>query len=88
MMCTCNNWGFYVDIEKSNDSICNECKQFIYTVCQNNNNNTESVKKKKEIKKNKENRNYLFNLFFNKCTFFLLIHLDNLLTRLNIELNE
>lgn len=90
MMCKCNDWGFYVDIEKSEkDSICNECKQFIYTLCQNN--NKEHIEKEhnnKEIKKNKEKRNYFLNLFFNPCVFFVLIHLDSLLTRLDIEFIE
>jgi len=63
MMCKCNDWGFYVDIEKNEkDTICNECKKMIYTVCKNNN---------KEITKTKKNRINLFNWFFNIFTFFI-----------------
>ena len=63
MMCKCNDWGFYVDIEKNEkDTICNECKKMIYTVCKNNN---------KETTKTKEKRINIFNWFFNIFTFFI-----------------
>ena len=63
MMCKCNDWGFYVDIEKNEkDTICNECKKMIYTVCKNNN---------KEPTKTKEKRINIFNWFFNIFTFFI-----------------
>jgi hypothetical protein len=87
MRCKCKDWGFYVDIEKyEKDTICNECKQIIYTVCQNN--KKEYIEKEYNIKEIKEKRNYFLNLFFNPCVFFVLIHLDSLLTRLDIEFIE
>jgi len=65
MMCKCNDWGFYVDIEKNEkDTICNECKKMIYTVCKNNNKETTKETEIKNIKTNSYFINYLKLLFF------------------------